>query len=307
MRRICPRNPLVGIAVSICLLLAASRLVSAQSTASVEGQVIDQHGAVIPGVRITASNSAISIERETTSDSNGRYQLPALPIGDYTLAAIAAGFKTQVVDSLRIQVAGRISQDFELETGEVSEQVTISSANTAIERSTSSVGHVIDRRMVQELPLNGRYFLDLGLLVPGSVTPPQGAFSSAPVRGVGSFSITTAGNREEAVSYVINGITLNNLTNASITFQPSIGAVQEFKVDNSTFSAEHGQSSGAVVNIATRSGGNEFHGEVFEFFRNDVLDARNFFTLTANEPPQPVWRTTRWSDRQREGILFLFI
>jgi hypothetical protein len=139
--------------------------------------------------------------------------------------------------------------------------------------------------MVQELPLNGRYFLDLGLLVPGSVTPPQGAFSSAPVRGVGSFSITTAGNREEAVSYVINGITLNNLTNASITFQPSIGAVQEFKVDNSTFSAEHGQSSGAVVNIATRSGGNEFHGEVFEFFRNDVLDARNFFTLTANEPP----------------------
>ena len=102
---------------------------------------------------------------------------------------------------------------------------------------------------------------------------------------MGSFAITTAGNREETVNYVINGITLNNLTNSSITFQPSIGAVQEFKVDNSTFSAEHGQSSGAVVNIATRSGSNEFHGELFEFFRNDALDARNFFTFTSTEPP----------------------
>ena len=142
----------------------------------------------------------------------------------------------------------------------------------------------MDRRMVQELPLNGRYFLDLGLLVPGSVTPPQGAFSSAPIRGLGSFGITTAGNREETINYIINGI-INNLTNSSITFQPSIGTVQEFKVDNSTFSAEYGQSSGAVVNIATRSGGSEFHGEVFEFLRNDVFDARNFFTLTSSEPP----------------------
>ncbi len=139
--------------------------------------------------------------------------------------------------------------------------------------------------MVQEAPLNGRYFLDLGLLVAGSVTPPQGAFSSAPIRGLGSFAITTAGNREETVNYVINGITLNNLTFSSISFQPSIGTVQEFKVDNSTFSAEYGQSSGAIVNIATRSGSSGFHGEVFEFLRNDVFDARNFFTFTSTEPP----------------------
>ena len=226
MRRIWPRIPFFGIALGISLLIAISRPVSAQTTASIEGQVIDQHGDVIPGVRITATNSDISIERVATSDSNGRYQLPALPVGDYTIEAIASGFKTQVVESLRIEVAGRISQDFHLEAGDVSEQVTVTSTNTAIERSTTSVGHVIDRRMVQELPLNGRYFLDLGLLVPGSVTPPQGAFSSAPIRGLGSFSITTAGSREETVNYVINGITLNNLTNASISFQPSIAAVR---------------------------------------------------------------------------------
>ena len=139
--------------------------------------------------------------------------------------------------------------------------------------------------MVQEIPLNGRYFLDLGLLVPGSVTPPQSGFSAIPVRGSGSFAINTAGNREETVNYMINGITLNNLWFNSINFQPSISSVQEFKVDNSTFSAEYGQSSGAVVNIATRSGANEFHGELFEFLRNDALDARNFFNFTSSEPP----------------------
>ena len=144
---------------------------------------------------------------------------------------------------------------------------------------------MIDRRMVQEIPLNGRYFLDLGLLVPGSVTPPQNGFSAIPGRGEGAFAINTAGNREETVNYMINGITLNNLWFNSINFQPSISTVQEFKIDNSTFSAEYGQSSGAIVNIATRSGANEFHGELFEFLRNDALDARNFFNFTSSEPP----------------------
>ena len=285
MRWILPQIPVAGITLSIGLLLALALPTCAQSTASIEGIVADQHRAVISGVKITARSPDIGVEREATSDQRGRYQFAALPVGDYSIAASAGGFKRQVIEELRIEVGRRITQDFQLEVGDISEQVTVSSTNEAIERSTISVGHVIDRRMVQDLPLNGRYFLDLGLLVPGSVTSPQGAFSSAPIRGLGSFSITTAGNREETTNYVINGITLNNLTNASITFQPSIGAVQEFKVDNSTFSAEHGQSSGAVVNIATRSGSNEFHGELYEFFRNDALDARNFFTFTSPEPP----------------------
>lgn len=278
------RVPGIGIALFISLLLAGALPISAQSTASIEGQVVDQHGAVVAGVKLVARSPAIGVERVTLSDTGGRYQFPALPIGDYTLRVIGAGFKQQVTE-MTIEVGRRITQDFDLIAGDVSEQVSISSANDGIERSTISVGHVVPRRMIQDLPLNGRYFLDLGLLVPGSITSPQGAFSSAPIRGLGSFSITTAGNREETVNYIINGITLNNLTNSSITFQPSIGAVQEFKIDNSTFSAEHGQSSGAVVNIATRSGANELHGQLFEFFRNDVLDARNFFTFNSTKPP----------------------
>lgn len=278
------RIPVFGIALRISLPLVLVLPVAAQSTASIEGQVVDQHGAVIPGAKVIASSAAIGVERITTSDTSGRYQLVALPVGEYTVVASAAGFKKQAIEQIRLEVGRKLNQDLQLEVGDVSEQVLISSANDPIERSTTSVGHVIDRNMVRELPLNGRYFLDLGLLVPGSVTPPQGAFSASPSRGVGALAINTTGNREETVNYMINGITLNNLTFSSISFQPSINTIQEFKADNSTFNAEYGGSSGAIVNIGTRSGANQFHGELFEFFRNDALDARNFFELTSHEP-----------------------
>lgn len=277
------RNP-VGIILPVTLLFAVACNTFAQSTSSIEGRVVDQNGALISGVTITATNTAIGLERVTTSDESGRYQLAALPVGNYAVAASGAGFKRQIVAALNLEVGRRVTQDFQLEIGEVSEQVSVSSTNAAIDRSSVSIGHVIDRRTVHEIPLNGRYFLDLGLLVPGSVTPPQGAFSAAPMRGLGSLAINTAGNREETVNYKINGITLNNLTFGSISFQPSINTIREFKADNSTFGAEHGKSSGAVVNIATRSGVNDFHGELFEFFRNDALDARNFFELTSEDP-----------------------
>ena len=142
---------------------------------------------------------------------------------------------------------------------------------------------MISQRTVQEIPLNGRHFVDLGLLIPGSVAPQQNGFLTAPLRGQGSFAFNTAGNREDTVNFMINGINLNDQVQNQITFQPSINTVSEFKVDNSTLSAEYGRSSGAVVNIATRSGTNELHGEVFEFFRHESMDARNFF----NAEPQP--------------------
>ena len=277
------RSPGFLFALTITLLTVAATQTAAQSTALIEGLVVDRNGAVVPGVRITARNAAIGVERVTISDTSGRYTLAALPIGDYVVAASAAGFKKQVIENLTIEVGRRITQDFQLEAGDIAEQVMIVSTNESIDRSTA-LGHVIDRHTVQNIPLNGRYFLDLALLVPASVTPPQGAFSGAPMRGLGSLAFNTAGNREETVNYQINGITLNNLTFSSISFQPSINTIQEFKAENSTFSAEFGESSGAVVNIATRSGANDFHGELFEFFRNDALDARNFFELTSDEP-----------------------
>ena len=137
---------------------------------------------------------------------------------------------------------------------------------------------------VQQIPLNGRHFADLGLLVPGSVAPSQTGFSTTPIRGVGALAINTAGNREEAVGFLVNGVTTNNLTFGSLMFEPPLASIQEFKVDNSAFSAEYGHVSGAIVNIVTRSGTDGLHGEAFEFFRNDALDARNFFEFTSPEP-----------------------
>src|SRR5262249_29928541 len=192
---------------------------------------------------------------------------------------------TEIVRDLGIQVEQTAVQDFQLRIGDVSQQVIVTSNAPLVERVTTSVGQVINQQTVQEIPLNGRYFLDLGLLIPGSVTPPQNGFSAIPIRGSGSFAINTAGNREEAVNYMINGITLNNFWFNSIAFQPSISSVQEFKVDNSTLSAEYGQNSGAVGNLAVRSRTAELHGELFRFLRNDRFDARNSFDVTSSKPP----------------------
>ena len=271
--------------IAICCALAWCTTAQAQSTAAIEGQVIDPNGAAVPSVQIVATNAETSTSRRVVTDESGRYQLVGLNLGTYRVEVTGVGFQKQLIESLTLTIGQIVNQDFQLKVGDVSQVVTVTSEHEMLEQTTMSVGHVVDQKMVQDLPLNGRYFLDLGLLVPGSVTSPQGAFSSAPIRGLGSFAFTTAGNREETINYLINGVTLNNLTNSSITFQPSIGTVQEFKVDNSTFSAAHGQSSGALVTIATRSGSNRFHGEAFEFLRNDAFDARNFFTFNSSQPP----------------------
>src|SRR5206468_11454568 len=154
------------------------------------------------------------------------------------------------------------------------EEIKVVGSSPAIETTTISVGQVITQRTVQEIPLNGRHFVDLGLLIPGSITPPQNGFLSAPLRGQGSFAFNTAGNREDTVNFMINGVNLNDPAQNQITFQPSINTVSEFKVDNSTFSAEYGRNSGATVNIATRSGIADRHGELFECFRDTGLDSR---------------------------------
>src|ERR1043165_3276396 len=268
-------------AFAFVILLASPSL--AQSTATLQGTVTDERGEVVPNVKVTAKNQATSIERTTQTDADGNYQIAALPVGTYTLEVQASGFKTELVQNFAVEVGRTIQRDFQLHVGTVSENISVTAEAPIIENATTSVGTVINQRTFQEIPLNGRHFVDLGLLIPGSVTPPQNGFLTAPLRGQGSFAFNTAGNREDTVNFMINGINLNDMVQNQITFQPSINTVQEFKVDNSTFSAEYGRNSGAIVNIATRSGSNEYHGELFEFLRNDALDAHNFFD--ARKPP----------------------
>src|SRR6266480_5713073 len=263
------------IALVFVLFIDAPAL--AQSTATLQGTVTDSKGAVVPNATVTVRNRGTSFERTAQTDTDGNYQVAALPVGSYNVEVKAQGFKTQVADQLPIEVAKTVVQNFQMEIGAISETVLVSSEASAIESTTTSVGTVINQRTVQEIPLNGRHFVDLGLLIPGSVTPPQNGFLTAPLRGQGSFGLNTAGGREDTVNFMINGVNLNDMVQNQITFQPSINTVQEFKVDNSTFSAEYGRNSGAIVNILTRSGSNQFHGEVFEFVRNNSFDARNFF------------------------------
>jgi hypothetical protein len=276
--------PFVPLLLVVAALLATSPAL-AQSTATLQGSVTDAKGAVLPNATVVIKNKSTSAERTVQTDSEGNYQMAALPVGVYTVEVRLQGFKTGVADQVTLEVAKTAVQNFQLDVGAITEQVLVSSDVPVIETATTSVGTVINQRTVQEIPLNGRHFVDLGLLIPGSVTPPQNGFLTAPLRGQGSFAINTAGNREDTVNFMINGINLNDMVQNQITFQPSINTVQEFKADNSTFSAEYGRNSGAIVNIATRSGANDYHGELFEFLRNDYFDARNFFDRTTDPAP----------------------
>jgi hypothetical protein len=158
------------------------------------------------------------------------------------------------------------------------------SAAPLIDSQTITMGQVIDKDTVQNIPLNGRHFLDLTNLTPGAVVPPANGFLTGTSRGLGANSYITGGAREDANNFQINGINLNDMTQNQITFQPSINTTSEFKIINSTFGAEYGRSSGSVVNVATRSGTSTYHGEAFDYLRNNYFDARNYFNRKGSLP-----------------------
>lgn len=268
---------LIILCFSFCLIAQA------QSTAVLNGTVTDPSGAAVPSAKIVVTNQATGEGWNTQTNSDGLYVLPSLPPGIYQVSVTTEGFQKLIVKGLELDVATTVTRDLQLTVGSVTQEVTVTTEAPLIETSTTGVGQVIDPKTVQDIPLNGRHFVDLNLLTAGTVTPPQNGFLTAPLRGQGSFAIDTAGQREDTTNWLVNGINLNDPAQNQVTFQPPIDTLDEFKVDNSTFSAQYGRNAGSIVNMATRSGSNDYHGEAFEFFRNDDLDARNFF----NVPPSP--------------------
>ena len=264
--------------VLACLLWTGGAY--AQSTATIQGTVTDATGAVVPNATVTVTNQATGEERTLQTDAAGIYVAPSLPVGTYRVGVKAAGMQTMVAGSLPLEVGTTVRQDFSLKVAATSETIEITATPPVVEGSTVSVGSVVNQATVQEIPLNGRHFVDLTLLIPGTVTPPANGFLTAPLRGQGSFAFNSAGAREDEINYMINGINLSDPVQNQITFQPTINTVAEFKVDNSTYSAEYGRNAGSIVNIATRSGANEWHGEAYEFLRNSYFDARNFTNST---------------------------
>jgi hypothetical protein len=197
--------------------------------------------------------------------------------------ATASGFSTYTVEKVTLDVDQMVTVNMKLAVATAGETVQVESTASQIEAQTITVGQVIDTKTVQELPLNGRHFLDLTVLTPGGVVASATLGSlTQPSRGLGANSFLTAGNREDSVNFQINGINLNDISQNQITFQPSISTTSEFKTNNQTFSAEYGRSDGSIVTVATRSGTNKFHGEAFDYFRNEALDARNYFNRPFN-------------------------
>ncbi|MBV9437166.1 MAG: TonB-dependent receptor, partial [Acidobacteria bacterium] len=308
--------------LSVSLLVCVPAALFGQSNATVQGQITDQTGAAVPGATVTVTNTGTGVSVTTKSDSTGNYQVPALVIGNYDVNVDASGLQKAIAKGLVLEVGRTTVQNFQLKVAQASEVLTVEGEAPVIETASITVGQTIEQKTVQEIPLNGRHFVDLALLTPGTVIPPANGFLTAPLRGQGAFGIVTAGEREDTTNYMINGINLNDMANGQVTFQPTIDTVSEFTINNQTPSAEYGRNSGATLNIATRSGTNQFHGEAYEFLRNNDLDARNFFNPSGT-PMNPFKRNQFGGDiggpiihdktfffgsyeglRQRQGLAF---
>src|SRR6185295_7941441 len=210
MTRTMPR--FLWLALAAAALLLASTPARAQSTATLQGTITDAQAAVMPGVTITIKNAATGLERTSVSDSAGQYVAAALAPGHYAILAHLEGFKDQTSE-IDLGPAQTAELNLRLGLGTIAENVTVSGTSPLIETATVSVGGAMAEKQVQEIPLNGRHFVDLGPLMPGGSTSPQNAGLSAPLRGQGAFSFMSAGNRETAVNMMVNGINLNDLSN----------------------------------------------------------------------------------------------
>jgi hypothetical protein len=258
---------------------------SAQTTAVLQGRVLDATGAIVANAAITVEDTAVGFSVLRTADAEGRYFIPALTPGRYRVTVTAPGFRTAIIEELTIEVGRTLQREFHLALGEQRETVVVHAETPLVDLVSATVGHVVPSATMAQIPLNGRHFIDVSLLVPGSVAPSQNGFSSRPIRGVGALAFNIAGNREEAVGFHVNGVSTNNLTFGSLIFEPPLDSIAEVKIDSSGLPAEYGHVSGAVVNIATRAGSDQFHGNAFEFFRDEALDARNYFESTADPAP----------------------
>src|SRR5882724_3279474 len=265
-------------------------LLCAQSfRGTIRGQVLDASGARLAGAKVSAKNNATGLTRETVTGPDGSYVMAELPAGIYAVMAQATGL-SPVAQNVVVNVGLDTTANFDVTSVEKQvEKVTVSEALPLVDAERDVLGEVVERRLITELPLNGRDFGKLVALVPGATVESSGV--AAIQSGFGQFAIN--GNRDRSNNYTLDGTDNNDpFFNNSAFNQVGIGgapasllpidAIQEFNLQ-SQFSAEYGRNSGSVVNIITRSGTNHLHGSAFEFLRNDALDARNFF----NRDPAP--------------------
>ena len=268
----------------VLFLLLSSVLYAQTSNGTVVGTVTDASGAVLPGATVTLINSGTAERKTTVSDASGNYQFVNLIPGNYKLEVENRGFKRYSREGIRVEVESSLRIDARMEVGDVAEVLTVSGETPLIQTQTATVGSLVEGRTVQEMPLNGRNPLNLIALAPGVV--PQGSTSGAPLgnQAGGTFSNDTGwgnyqigGGMANQSAFYLDGVPLNTVNANSPGLVPVQDSVQEFRVDSNSVSAEFGRFSGGVVNMATKSGTNQYHGSVYEYLRNKVLNANNFF------------------------------
>jgi hypothetical protein len=296
--------------LSVVFLLTGARVAFAQtSNASLTGTVQDATGAVLPNVIVTLTDVDRNTDHSTRSNEVGIYVLPSLSPGKYSMVAVLPGFKKFVREGVVLQVnqAGRI--DIRLDLGSIEESVRVTGVTPLLETESSSRGSIIDQQKMMELPLNGRDYNQLAVLAPG-VLPSTPRLAAENFKG----AINVNGNRVFSNVFLLDGV--DNVSYASSyrgenvqVVQPSLEALQEFKIQTNAYSAEFGRSSGAVINAAIRSGSNAIRGSVYEFLRNDALDASNFFS-NAFGAPKPVLQRNQFGSAfggpVRKNRLFWF-
>ncbi|HXG95138.1 MAG TPA: TonB-dependent receptor [Blastocatellia bacterium] len=263
---------------ALLVLLCSSAAMAQVTTATLTGQVTDQNGAAVSGADVTVTNVSTQEQRATKSGDDGYYTLTNINPGIYDLSVKAQGFKEFANKNIEFLVGDRKTLNVTLETGAVTESVTVT-AEAPIIQSSPTVGDVVENRKIVEIPLNNRNFLQLITLVPGV------SADDTTESGVGLTSTTNiviAGNRRNSTNYLVDGVSNVDVgSNITLLSTPTVDSIQEFRIITSVPTAEYGRASGGVVNLITRGGGRDFHGSAYEFFRNDKLNANSFLNNAA--------------------------
>ncbi|MGA3195286.1 MAG: carboxypeptidase-like regulatory domain-containing protein [Terriglobales bacterium] len=276
------------LAAVLCSLISLCPLMFGQANGTISGTIADKTGSVITGASVRVTSQGTGLVREAKTDGSGHFLIPLLPAAVFTIHVEAQGFQTTEQRDLRLQVDEQREVDFSLNPASVSQSVEVNANEVAVETTNPTLGQVINEEQVTQLPLNGRDFVQLASLTPGTIqeTNPgsfftQGADSEVAARG--SFSLSVGGSRPNATDWLLDGVDNNELTGGGIGILTSIDDIQEFKVLTYNYSAEYGTRAGPTVLVTTRSGSNGYHGSLFEFLRNTDLDAKNAFQTTAQK------------------------
>ena len=279
-KRITNSSPFYLQMVSVVLLLMCLGLVAQGQTifGRISGTVTDSSGAVVPNAAVTITNSATNLVRNATTDDGGFYTVTNLPVGTYTVTVERSGFKKFNQTDNSLTADQRLTVNVSLEAGAVSETVDVTTvAGETVNTTSGEVARVVDKRQVQNLALNGRNYMQLVTLIPGAAILDEDQLALTTSLSISQAAIN--GNRPNYNSLSVDGgFNMDSGSNNSQVNNVGIDFIEEVKIQTSNFSAEYGRNAGAAVNIVTRSGSNSYHGSVYEFLRNDKLDARSFFS-----------------------------